>query len=65
MTGFDAQQYEFCKEKAANMGIIFQIKGDWFLLSSSTTKKNYGKFKNVNDVLNFIYGYEACISDRS
>ena len=55
-TGFDINQYNRTLEIAEEIGITVEIAGDYFVISNDNSL--YVHVNNVNELFNFITGYE-------
>ena len=57
MNGYDAQIYEYCKEKAIELNTIMTIRGDNFVIKQQNDTI-LGYFNCITSVQAFLHGYE-------
>ncbi len=58
MNGYDIQAWEISKDKAAELGLLLEIKEDVIFLIREKGHKHYSGFKTVNEVRAFLNGYD-------
>lgn len=63
MNGSDIQQYEYFVARAEKSGFKLSTSGERIVLHRKKDNKLYGYFNDINDALQFIYGYDAAKSE--
>ena len=58
MNGYDLQEYLYTKDKANELDMEIGVKGDQLILTNKLNFANFGYFENLNELHNFINGYE-------
>lgn len=63
VTGFDIQQWETCQRYAGELGLEVFAAGDSLVIEKkfdgTLREKCLGYFENVNEVFNYLCGYDA------
>ena len=65
MDGYDVQTWEISKDKAEEVGLLLEIKGDAIFLIREKGHKHYGGFKTVKEVAAFLDRYDWARSEYS
>ena len=58
MTGYDFKKYKLCVKKCNENVLDLGVIGDDFVISKRNDNTSFGRFANIQNVFDFLCGYE-------